>query len=146
MMPIPRQQVAKKCSTFASGRKNVMDDKVDDKAPQWHGQQGKHSVTHSERQVCNFMAYGTGPWFMLQHCATHHGGCVIIPKGLCQMGISCINWQESGKNDGLAKFPAMLYRKWEKNCLHQVVTSDEELGYHFTPISKQSIMESKHST
>jgi len=54
------------------------------------------------------MPYGTGPWFMLQHCATHHGGCIIIPKGLCQMGAPCINWQESNKNDGLSKFPAML--------------------------------------
>jgi hypothetical protein len=73
------------------------------------GQQGTHWGTHSERQVCNFMAYGIWPWFMLLHCATHHGGCVIIPKGLCQMGTSCINWQpETGKND-IACVSFLLY-------------------------------------
>jgi transcriptional regulator of aromatic amino acid metabolism len=36
--------------------------------------------------------------------------------------------------------------KEKKLSAHQVVTSDEEWVYHFTPISKQSNMQRKHST
>jgi len=35
-----------------------------------------HQGTHSHRQMCTCMTYGTLLWIILQHCAVCHGGCV----------------------------------------------------------------------
>jgi hypothetical protein len=80
---------------FHLAEKNVMDDKVDDKAPQWHGQHVTHGVTHSERQVCNFVAYGIGLCYsIVQHIMVDvYKTKMFVPSG-CLMHWLTRKWQE----------------------------------------------------
>jgi hypothetical protein len=123
-------------STFSFGRENVMDDK----APQWRstGDTMRNSFRKTGLSTSWHVAFDHGLCYSTVQ--QHQGVGVIIPKGRALTD----NWRVARMIGCLRLLHC--YAVKQKNCFHQVVTSDEEWIYHFTPTKKQSNMDWNHST
>lgn len=96
-----------------------------------------------QKQMRNFMEYDIWPWFMLWHCAAYCGECDTVLYDQFWKVALCVNrWQQSRKNDGLSVFSNIMQERGTTVCIKS--SGDETWIYHFTPTSKQPVMEWKH--